>query len=585
MVERSREDNALDSAMMRRDNPAADPAAELRQRTRELHESEERFRNIVERTSDGIMIIGADGEVHFANPAASLLFGRPVADLEGQPFGMPLLEGETTELDIVRPHGADAIVVELRTSTTQWQGASAQLVSMRDITDRKRSEQRAQRLLLERAAREQAEAERSRSRFLAEASATLDASLDLDTTLAELARLLVPRLADWCLIDVLGANDARIIVGAHERAELQPVLDELRRSLLAAVPLSERFCPDEPTLLADLDGPRLLQWTGDRSGAALLEKLGTRSVVMLPLRSRVQQLGAMVIGCGDENFDQADFTLAEEVAARAARAIENARLYRAALAASQAKSDFLAIVSHELRTPLNAIMGYTDMLYSGIYGALSEEQRAKLARIDTSARHLLGLIEEILAHASLERDGEKPRPQHFQLHDLIDGVTAVTEPLARARNLELAVDVNEPTAACFTDVMRIRQIVVNLLSNAVKFTLSGRVTLKAGLASGELVIAVSDSGLGIQPEHLHLIFEPFWQAEQPLRREFGGTGLGLSVSRRLAELLGGTISVQSQPGAGSTFTLRVPARLPAHESGRDERRDFGAPPHSRSSHP
>jgi PAS domain-containing protein len=188
---------------------------ELQWRSAELAESEARFRNIVERTADGIVIVESDGRVRFANPGAERMFARSAADLVDGDFGVAVVSGETTEMDIVRPAETEPVVAELRVSGTTWDGSAAQVISLRDITDRKRAEERAQRLLLERAAREQAEKAAERSRILADAGATLDASLNAETTLASLASLVVPRVADWCVIDLLEDDGIRRVAGIH----------------------------------------------------------------------------------------------------------------------------------------------------------------------------------------------------------------------------------------------------------------------------------------------------------------------------------------------------------------------------------
>jgi PAS domain S-box-containing protein len=541
---------------------------QLERRTRELEESQSRFRNIIHRATDAIVVVGSDGLVRFVNPAAEALFGRTAAELVGEEFGVPLIGEDTAELDIVRRDRTEPIVAELRSAETQWNGESAQLVSLRDVTDRKKAEQRAHRLLLEQASRERAEEAMRRSRFLSEASAALDASLDLDTTLTELARLMVPRLGDWCVIDLTADRTTKRVANVHARPELQPLLERVAQS---SDGVTTRLRANAVQVVRGLDGARLRELARDDAEAELLIQLDTHSIVVAPLQSRQHRLGALMIVCGERDFDDADVALVEEVAARAGRAIENAQLYRAALAASRAKSDFLAIVSHELRTPLNAIMGYTEMLTTGLSGTLSDEQQARLRRIDASARHLLQLIEEILAHAGLESGRDEARPREFRLSELVDGVTAVAEPLMREQNLAFRLEITDRNATLFTDPGKARQIILNLLSNAAKFAADGTVTLRARVQAGQLVVEVSDTGIGIAPEHHERIFEPFWQVEQPLTRHIGGTGLGLSVSRRLAEMLGGTITVHSEPGAGSTFTLRLPVRYDSVNAPRESR--------------
>ncbi|HEX8905191.1 MAG TPA: ATP-binding protein, partial [Longimicrobiaceae bacterium] len=318
-----------------------------------------------------------------------------------------------------------------------------------------------------------------------------------------------------------------------------------------------------PELHRGVDLDQLHEWTGDEAHARLLSGLGVRSSITVALPSREGRLGALTFVCGERDYDADDLALAEEIASRAGRALENARLYEAALAASRAKSDFLAVMSHELRTPLNAIIGYAQLLLDGVGGELDDARSGQLRRIHACAMHLLQIIEEILAYAQLEAGHAGAQPSRFTVGELADQVAATAGPLAREKGLELRVELPRPGATLFTDAARLRQIALNLLSNAVKFTDRGTVGLRAEVQGDELLLAVSDTGPGIAPDDLERIYEPFWQAEKPLTRHAGGTGLGLSVSRRLAELLGGTLTAESHPGSGSTFTVRVPAQMAA----------------------
>jgi signal transduction histidine kinase len=312
----------------------------------------------------------------------------------------------------------------------------------------------------------------------------------------------------------------------------------------------------------ELNEERLAPITIDAEHAGLLQQLGIRSSITAPLRARKKLLGAITIVCNVRNLDASDLELLEEVASRAGQALENARLYEAAVSASKARSDFLAVVSHELRTPLNAILGYTQLLLEGITDD-PDTRLKQLHRIDDSASDLLQIIQKILAFASMEAARIEPEPQDVRLGELMDGVAAVVGPLARDHGLQFALHVPDPDAQLFTDPGKLRQITLDLLTNAVKFTDHGRIDLAGELRDGDLVIDVRDTGVGITNEHMERIFEPFWQAEAALTRHAGGMGLGLTVSRRLARLLGGDITATSEPRAGSTFTLTVPARITA----------------------
>jgi len=230
--------------------------------------------------------------------------------------------------------------------------------------------------------------------------------------------------------------------------------------------------------------------------------------------------------------------------------------------ANGAKSDFLAVMSHELRTPLAAIMGYQELLADGITGPVTEAQAQQLGRIKVSARHLLSLIDEILTFTRLDAGRETVIPETIDLDDALRDAAEIVEPLATAKKLELKIISAGPGSMVESDSTKIRQILVNLLSNAVKFTETGSVTAEANLLGREFLLKVTDTGIGIQPENLHRIFDPFWQVEQKATRRATGTGLGLTVTKRLANLLGGDVDVTSMPGQGTTFTVRLPVKVP-----------------------
>ena len=243
-------------------------------------------------------------------------------------------------------------------------------------------------------------------------------------------------------------------------------------------------------------------------------------------------------------------------------AVEAMRLARdAAEEASRAKDQFMAMMSHELRTPLNAVLGYTDLMADGISGPVTERQGEQLGRIRASTTHLLGVIDQILSLARDDAGQTTPVLQNVALADPVLEAAALAEPLARARGLALRVEVAGDLPEVTTDAGMVRQIVLNLLSNAVKYTPAGNVELVARRNGHAAVVEVRDTGIGIAPEHLERVFEPFFQVDQSLTRSAEGTGLGLAVTRRLVGALGGEIAVESTPGAGTTFTVRFPVEV------------------------
>ena len=251
---------------------------------------------------------------------------------------------------------------------------------------------------------------------------------------------------------------------------------------------------------------------------------------------------------------------AKEEAEAATQQAEAAR--KEAESANGAKSDFLAVMSHELRTPLAAIMGYQELLADGITGPVTEQQGQQLGRIKASARHLLSLIDEILTFTRLDAGRETVVLDKFDVEGAMNQAAEIAEPLVAAKKLELKM-IPPPTPVLIeSDPTKVRQILVNLLSNAVKFTDTGTVTLEGRALKNEVQFLVKDTGIGIQPDNLNKIFDPFWQVEQKATRRATGTGLGLTVSRRLANLMGGDVAVTSEPGHGTTFTVTLPMTAP-----------------------
>jgi signal transduction histidine kinase len=316
----------------------------------------------------------------------------------------------------------------------------------------------------------------------------------------------------------------------------------------------------QPEIYPEISDEMLVATARDEQHLAITRELQIKSAIIVPMTARGHTLGALTLISTQRGrrYDDADLALAMELATRAALAIDNARLYRSALAASEAKSAFLATISHELRTPLNAIIGYQSLLKEGIDGALNEAQLKQLSRIRSSADHLLELIDEVLTYSRVEAGKEVLRQDELRLRPLIEEAVVMVMPEAEAKGLSVRVDV--PDAQLHTDAGKLRQILLNLLSNAVKFTDRGEVSVRATESEDRIEVGVIDTGIGIARENLERIFEPFWQVEQSSTRRAGGTGLGLSVSRSLARLLGGDVGVESKLGEGSTFTLTLPVR-------------------------
>ena len=417
-------------------------------------------------------------------------------------------------------------------------------------------------------ARIAAEAATRRAQFLAGAGQVLAGTLDPRAALDNLARLAVPVLADWCLVDLL-EPDGRIrrVAAVHADPARQELVDELRRyapdpARTVRTGQARVLRSGKSELIPEVTDAFLQDIAVDEAHLRILRTLGPRSIMFIPLIARDHPLGVITFArtTPDRPYTKEDLTLGEDLASRAALAVDNAHLYQEALAASEAKSSFLAVMSHELRTPLNAIIGYADLLLLGVPAPLPEPAREHVNRILASARQLLHLIEEILTFSRTETGREAIRIHATDAATIAREVADAARPLVEKKGLRFLTRGPAEPFPIETDPAKIRQILLNLISNAVKFTEEGEIELQTDREDDSAVFRVRDTGIGIPPEHLEKIFDPFWQVESARTRERGGTGLGLTVARRLARMLGGDVTVTSTPGKGSTFTLRVPMR-------------------------
>ncbi|MDO8752517.1 MAG: GAF domain-containing protein, partial [Anaerolineales bacterium] len=301
-----------------------------------------------------------------------------------------------------------------------------------------------------------------------------------------------------------------------------------------------------------------------------------KSYVALPLLAGREVIGGIAIADYEKEnaFTDLSVNLLETIASNMGTAIQNVRLFdetkklfqeaeearAAAEQANKAKSTFLANMSHELRTPLNAIMGFTQIVRGKGEGILPEKQLDNLDKVTSSSQHLLGLINTVLDIAKIEAGRMEALPARFKLSSLADQCANLAAPLLKP-TITLEKQVDETIGVIYSDQDKIKQIVLNLLSNAAKFTHEGRIILKVEkLDDKNVAISVKDSGIGISEEAVGRVFEEFQQADNTTTRQYGGTGLGLTISRNLARLLGGDLTATSELGKGSNFTLTIPMR-------------------------
>ncbi|MFL6196179.1 MAG: ATP-binding protein [Thermoanaerobaculia bacterium] len=421
------------------------------------------------------------------------------------------------------------------------------------------------------------EAAQRRSAFLSEASEILSASLDYEATLASLAHLAVPRIADDCvLFEVEERRVSRLIAVAHVDPEKEPLLERLSEIHLSspAVPGSavpDSAGPGQPSsVLAEVvrsGRPRLDPGVSTESAAGPLDaelsaiygRLGRRSSLILPLVARGQILGVLFLATSDSgrSYGPEDQELGEELARRAAVAVDNARLFREVRAANDAKDQFLATLSHELRTPLTPVLA--------LVAGLQEDERAKGLRreLDVIRRNVeleARLIDDLL---DLTRITRGKLELSFGAADARQILMHALQTCARdlsARKLQLSTVLAAADHGVWADGPRLTQVFWNLVRNAVKFTPEGgSVRVRSWNEAGSLFVEVADTGIGIDPALLPRIFDAFEQGQRSITRRFGGLGLGLAISNVILDLHGGSLTAASEGlGRGAAFTVRLP---------------------------
>jgi signal transduction histidine kinase len=397
---------------------------------------------------------------------------------------------------------------------------------------------------------------------LGEVTQAVNSTLDLQTVLTTIIAKAVQ----------LSGTEAGAIYGYDERArELrlratcgmdQELIDALTGQHIGIddAYAAAAFAEGEPAQIADLREEARSELND------IILHAGFRALLLAPLMRGDEIIGMLVVRRRTSgSFPQNIVDLMKTFAAHSVLAIQNARLFHKVdekshelEIASRHKSEFLANVSHELRTPLNAILGYAELMADGAYGEPSEKMMGVLKRLVANGRHLLGLINDVLDLSKIEAGQLVLSLIDYSIKDMMQGVYVAVEPLAGNKKLNFKLEVPPDLPPARGDERRLSQVLLNLVGNAIKFTDTGEVAMKASTAKGSYTVAVRDTGPGIAEADQAKIFEEFQQSVSTHTKAKGGTGLGLAISKRIIEMHGGRIWVESQPGQGSTFAFTLP---------------------------
>jgi PAS domain S-box-containing protein len=551
-------------------------------------------RTMTDNAASCLFMMDNQGYPTFMNPAAETVTGYVLDEIkdkplhyaihhthpDGSPYPMsecPIKNASESMLSVreqeevfVRKDGS-FFPVSFSVAPLEREGKTVGAVlEFRDTTEQKRSEEAL--------------------RFQAAASTLLFSSLEYETTLAAVARLAVPGFADWCVVDI-AQDDGSIkrLAIAHvdpQKAELAYTLQNKFPPGAGRVrPVQDVLRSGISQLMPEVTDSLLAAIAKDDNHLGILRGLGLKSWIIVPLVTRGRTLGAITFMLGDSGrrYGNSDLALFEDLASRAAIAVDNAKLYRQAQEASRAKDEFLATVSHELRTPLNAIMGWAQILRRG--GGNEQFMMRAIETIERNAKSQAQIINDILDVSRIITGKLRLEVRPVEPASVIQAAVETVRPAAEAKDIRIQMVLDSGAGLVPGDPDRLQQVVWNLLSNAIKFTPKGeRVQVRLERVDSHVEIVVSDTGKGISPELLPYVFERFRQDDSSTTRQYGGIGLGLAIVRHLVELHGGTVYAHSEgEGKGSSFTVVLPI-MPGQIRSSDHEADYAKQNESLSIH-
>jgi PAS domain S-box-containing protein len=507
-------------------------------------EREARVRAVMDSVADAIITFDVEGRIEAFNPTAERFFGYTGQEVVGQNLSMLLVDGREpltfgTRLEMTgRRRDGAAFPIEVVVSAMRLGGHRLSIASIRDISERKQTE--------------------AAQRLLAEATALLAASLDYEATLASVARLAVPFMADGCAIGMVDENEGSTI---HPLVAIGDASDGDRGWPSRLGPLAEHVVRTGRTLVhPDIASGELPAGVS----VTALRRAGLTSLMLVPLMARGRPLGVLTFIAREShrNFGAHDLSLAEELARRCALAVENARLYREAQQAIRLRDDFFSVASHELKTPVAALMAFTQFLRKRAErrGRLTTAQISDaLQEVHWQSDRIARLVGQLLDTSRLDAGKLTLEPELTDLTAMVRG--AVHAARASTRGHTIRVRAPGPVWAR-VDALRVEQVITNLLDNAIKYSPEGGpVEIELSRSDAQTVrLAVRDHGIGVPAEHRPHIFDRFYQAHAG--RHFAGVagmGLGLYISRRIVEMHGGSIDLQAPASGGSRVIVHLPA--------------------------
>jgi len=547
-----------------------------------LRVSREWFSTALRSIGDAVIATDARGQVTFLNPVAEALTGWSLQEATGQPLPrvFAIQDEQTREpvrspVDLVIERGAviglanhtlltsrdgreiaiDDSAAPIRTNDGSLAGV---VLVFRDVTAERRAADRRE--------------------FLSRATVELNSSLDYTTTLATVARLAVPRMADWCAVDVVEDGELRRLAVAHVDPSKIAFVEELQRRY-PTDPRSGRGTANilktgKAEMIAEIPQALIEAAARDDHHLRLLRELELHSYIGVPMASTAGTFGAITLVTAESKrvYTAEDLEFARALADRAALAVEHARLFRAAERAkseaehaNRTKDDFLAMLGHELRNPLAPIVTAVDLMRQRPH---ADHTRERLT-IERQVKHVVRLVDDLLDVSRIVHGRITLARERVELDHVVREALELAGPLIGERRHDVAVRV-EPGLAVLADPVRLIQVLSNLLMNAAKYTEpGGHISIGVERAGSEVLLRISDDGMGIAPDMLSRIFELFVQAPQTIDRSRGGLGLGLPIVQSLVRSFGGTVSAESPgPGHGSRFVVRLPlhdAALPEPE--------------------